>query len=57
MFSATLCLCRNFFARTHLGGITGGNVKRPYRIDYRMDHDKKRRMKRRLVSSRRMMKS
>ncbi|CAD2217136.1 hypothetical protein AGDE_03446 [Angomonas deanei] len=56
MFFQSAVLFRNFFARTFLGGM-GNNVKRPYRIDFRMAHDKKRRVKRRNVGCRRMMKS
>ncbi|EPY32670.1 hypothetical protein STCU_02768 [Strigomonas culicis] len=56
MFGFTAARLRNFFARTFVGGM-GSNVKRPYRIDIRMEHDKKRRCKRRNVGCRRMMKS
>lgn len=56
MFSRCVALYRNFFARTFQGGM-GANVKRPYRIDIRMEHDKKRRMRRRNIGTRRMMKS
>lgn len=56
MFSRCTALFNSFFARTFMGGMKT-NVKRPYRIDIRMEHDKKCRMKRRNVTSRRLMKS
>nr|CCC52517.1 hypothetical protein TVY486_1100020 [Trypanosoma vivax Y486] len=56
MFSQSLSLWSRFLRRTFVGGM-GTNVKRPYRIDIRMEHDKKRRLKRRLIGCRRMMKS
>ncbi|KAH9586412.1 Stress-associated endoplasmic reticulum protein [Trypanosoma melophagium] len=45
-----------FLKRTFVGGMAY-NVKRPYRIDIRIEHDKKRRVKRRNIGCRRMMKS
>ncbi|CCW63469.1 unnamed protein product [Phytomonas sp. EM1] len=56
MFSRSISFFRGFFARTFIGGM-GSKAKRPYRIDIRMEHDKKRRMKRRNIGCRRMMKS
>lgn len=56
MFSRCTTLLNNFFARTFVGGMKN-NVKRPYRIDIRIEHDKKTRMKRRNIKTRRLMKS
>nr|6YXY_EU Chain EU, mt-LAF20 [Trypanosoma brucei brucei] len=56
MFTPSLALWSQFLKRTFVGGM-GYNVKRPYRIEIRMEHDKKRRMRRRNIGCRRMMKS
>eukprot|EP00796_Vickermania_ingenoplastis_P003712 gene3712-2612_t len=57
MFAASFAALRsNFFFRTMIGGMST-NVKRPYRIPIRMEHDKKRRIKGRNIGCRRMMKS